>query len=78
VGGLEDTVEDFDGWTRGTGFKFREYAPHALLLAVRRALEAYRDRRGWRALVLRGMAQDFSWDRSARSYEAVYLAGGAR
>jgi starch synthase len=72
VGGLEDTVEDFDGWNRGTGFKFREYTPHALLLAMRRALEAWRDQRAWRALVLRGMAQDFSWDRSARGYEALY------
>jgi starch synthase len=72
VGGLEDTVEDFDGWTRGTGFKFRPYAPQALLLAVRRALDAYRDRRAWHGIVVRGMAQDFSWDRSARSYEALY------
>ncbi len=77
VGGLEDTVEDFDGWNRGTGFKFREYAPQALLLAVRRAIETHRDRRAWRGLMLRGMAQDFGWDRSARSYEALYrtLAG---
>ncbi len=72
VGGLEDTVDDFDGWTRGTGFKFREYAPQALLLAVRRAVDAWRDRRAWHALVVRGMSQDFSWDRSARSYEALY------
>ncbi|HET7825611.1 MAG TPA: glycogen synthase, partial [Anaeromyxobacter sp.] len=72
VGGLEDTVEDFDGWMHGTGFKFRDYTPSALLLGVRRALDTFRDRRAWRALVLRGMAQDFSWDRSARSYEALY------
>jgi starch synthase len=72
VGGLEDTVEDFDGWNRGTGFKFRDYAPAALLLALRRAVETWRDRRAWRALMLRGMAQDFSWDRSARGYEALY------
>jgi starch synthase len=78
VGGLEDTVEDYDGWMRGTGFKFRDYTPQALVLAVRRALEAYRDRRAWRAMMLRGMAEDFSWDRSAGSYEALYarLAGG--
>jgi starch synthase len=77
VGGLEDTVEDYDGWTRGTGFKFRDYTPGALVLAVRRALDTYRDRRAWRGLALRGMAQDFSWDRSARSYETLYgtLAG---
>jgi starch synthase len=77
VGGLEDTVEDYDGWNRGTGFKFRDYHPAALLLAIRRALEVHRDRRAWRGLVGRGMAEDFSWDRSAASYEALYrqLAG---
>jgi starch synthase len=72
VGGLEDTVEDFDGWNRGTGFKFRDYHPQAMLLAVRRALEAHRDRRAWTAMMRRGMGQDFSWDRSAASYEALY------
>ncbi len=72
VGGLEDTVEDYDGWNSGTGFKFREYHPAALMLAARRALELHRDRRAWHALVLRGMAEDFSWERSAASYEAVY------
>ncbi len=76
VGGLEDTVEDFDGWTRGTGFKFRDYTPAAFMLAVRRALETWRDRRAWAGIVQRGMSQDFSWDRSARSYEALYEALG--
>jgi len=72
VGGLEDTVEDYDGWNAGTGFKFRDYTPAALSLAVRRALELHRDRRAWRALMARGMAEDFSWERSAASYEALY------
>jgi starch synthase len=72
VGGLEDTVEDFDGWRRGTGFKFRPYAPDALVLAIRRALDARRDARAWRELVLRGMAEDNSWEQSARRYEALY------
>ncbi len=74
VGGLEDTVEDYDGWNGGTGFKFSSYSAQALLLATRRALDAWRDRRAWRGIVLRGMAQDFSWDRSAASYEALYRA----
>jgi starch synthase len=78
VGGLEDTVEDYDGWNRGTGFKFREYSPSAFLLALRRALEVYRDRRAWRALALRGMAQDNSWGRSAEGYERVYVSLAAR
>jgi starch synthase len=72
VGGLEDTVEDHDGKDRGTGFKFREYHPRALWAALSRALEARRDGEAWRGLMLRGMAQDFSWNRSAAGYEAVY------
>jgi starch synthase len=72
VGGLADTVEDYDGWNRGTGFRFQDYTPPALLLALRRAVETWRDGRAWRKIVLRGMAQDFSWDRSARSYEELY------
>ncbi|HEY6100297.1 MAG TPA: glycosyltransferase, partial [Anaeromyxobacter sp.] len=72
VGGLEDTVEDYDGWKSGTGFKFRDYHPAALLLATRRALEVHRDRRAWRGIVSRGMAEDFSWDRSAARYEELY------
>jgi starch synthase len=72
VGGLEDTVEDFDGWRKGTGFKFREYAPGAFMLAIRRALDAYRDRTAWQGLAVRGMAEDNSWARSAARYEALY------
>jgi starch synthase len=72
VGGLEDTVQDYDGWNGGTGFKFREYAPHALVVAVRRALDVFRDRRAWRGIVRRGMAEDNSWHRSAGRYEELY------
>ncbi len=72
VGGLEDTVEDYDGARRGTGFKFREYQARAMMTALRRALDVWRDGRAWRGLVERGMAQDFSWDRSAAGYEALY------
>ncbi|ACL63512.1 glycogen/starch synthase, ADP-glucose type [Anaeromyxobacter dehalogenans 2CP-1] len=72
VGGLADTVEDFDGFARGTGFRFSEYTPQALLTATRRALDVFRDRRAWRGLVERGMAEDNSWERSAARYEALY------
>jgi len=72
VGGLADTVEDYDGWKQGTGFVFTDYDPRAMLLALKRADELYRDQRGWTAMVRRGMAQDFSWSRSAARYEALY------
>ncbi len=79
VGGLVDTVEDFDGKDRGTGFAFGEYSPQALLTAVRRALDVFRDRAAWAGIQDRGMAQDNSWDASAAKYEALYrrLAGEA-
>lgn len=72
VGGLEDTVEDYDGAGRGTGFKFREYRARAMLTALRRALDVWRDERAWRGLIERGMAKDFSWDASAAGYEALF------
>jgi starch synthase len=73
VGGLDDTIEDHQAGTRrGTGFKFSDYSPAALMEAVRRALTAFRDRTGWEELMVRGMAADFSWDRSARTYLQLY------
>ena len=72
VGGLADTVEDYDGWKRGTGFVFEAYEARAMLIALRRAKELFRDKRAWNAMMRRGMQQDFSWARSAARYETVY------
>jgi starch synthase len=66
VGGLADTV------TRKTGFVFAEYSPKAMLDCLTRALRLYRDAARWRALQQAGMAQDFSWDRSAKEYVKIY------
>jgi starch synthase len=78
VGGLVDTVADYDGWKSGTGFLFGSLDPGELVVATRRALEVWRDVRAWRGIQERGMAIDFSWERSAERYEALYrgLAGG--
>jgi starch synthase len=73
VGGLDDTVTDFDG-RQGTGFKFRDYTPEALVGAVRRALAVYPDRRVWRQIQQEGMRRDYSWDASAREYVKLYRA----
>ncbi len=79
TGGLDDTIEPFDGQA-GTGFKFHEYQPAALLACIEQALEAYRHPAAWRRLVQNGMSKDFSWDRSAREYVALYetLAGARK
>ena len=72
VGGLADTVEDYDGWRRGTGFAFGPPEAKALLTAVLRALDVWRDRRAWRGIQERGMWQDFSWEKSAARYQTLY------
>jgi starch synthase len=75
TGGLNDTVEDADAEPEtGTGFKFREYTPEALLQTIRRALAAFADPGRWAAIEQRGMRLDHSWDASAREYVKVYRA----
>ncbi|MFL5318374.1 MAG: glycogen synthase GlgA [Myxococcaceae bacterium] len=71
TGGLQDTVTDLaDG--EGTGIKFREYQSQALLHAIGRARELYANRRQLSEVRRRGMKQDFSWETSAKKYEALY------
>lgn len=73
TGGLADSVEQHDpARDRGTGFLFDEATPDALAAALEEALRAYEDRPSWRRLQLRAMAQDFSWERSAREYLHLY------
>jgi starch synthase len=73
TGGLDDTIESWDSRTaKGTGFKFSEYSSESLLLTIREALRAFRDRASWQALMRNGMAKDFSWTASAKEYGRVY------
>jgi starch synthase len=73
VGGLDDTIEDWNPKTKaGTGFKFRDYTPAALKGSLERALALYRSPKLWRDMQLKGMAKDHSWDASAAEYVKVY------
>ncbi len=73
TGGLDDTIEPFNGKT-GTGFKFTDYAPEALLAAIQEAASYYRQPRAWRQVMLNGMKKDFSWASSAKQYVKIYQA----
>jgi starch synthase len=73
TGGLADTVVDA-GAADGTGFVFDEARPEKLMAALRRAEAVLADPPSWRALMERGMACDFGWDRAARGYEDLYAA----
>ena len=77
VGGLRDTVED-----GVTGFSFDAYTADAFSEAAFRALACYADPPRWQAMMRRGMARDFSWERSVAEYLDVYrralIYSGAR
>ena len=73
VGGLADTVEDYDPVTgEGTGFVFDDFTSEALRAAIGRALDCYKDRYTWHRLSDRGMTRDFSWDRQGLHYVDLY------
>jgi starch synthase len=80
TGGLEDTVQQYDEASgAGTGFKFWDASENALYYTVGWAVSTYFDRpQHIRGMVQAAMAQDYSWDRSARAYEAVYLKARKR
>jgi starch synthase len=73
VGGLKDTVED-----GVTGFSFGPYTPEAFSEAAFRALACFKDTARWHTMVRRGMAHDFSWERSVARYLDVYRRALAR
>jgi starch synthase len=73
TGGLQDTVVDADeSPAQGTGFKFHDYTPDAMLGALGRAVRAFGNPKTWKGFQMNAMAQDFSWDVSAREYVKVY------
>lgn len=76
TGGLADTVVEVG--PEQTGFVSLGLTPGDLVFTMQRATTAWRDREGWRKLVLRCMAQDFSWTESAKKYAALYETALAR
>lgn len=74
TGGLGDTVEPLNcELDTGTGFKFKEATPELLEATVDEALRTYvNEPECWKRLMVRGMVQDFSWQRSALQYAQLY------
>ena len=74
TGGLEDSVQQYDEATgSGTGFKFYEPSANAIYYATGWAVSTYFDRKPHLQQMIRAaMAQDFSWERSAKAYERLY------
>ncbi len=76
TGGLADTVVDANQATledgSANGFVFDTPNVTAMLAAVHRALELYRQPVLWRQLQQTGMRQSFDWSDSAGHYLALY------
>jgi starch synthase len=73
TGGLADSVEHFDPESgTGTGVVFNDFDAPALEWGLNTALDWYQEPRHWQRLVHNGMAQDFSWQRQALEYVALY------
>ncbi|GAM76510.1 glycogen synthase [Vibrio ishigakensis] len=74
VGGLKDTVNDYDtDPSIATGFAFTEPTASDLLTIMQRALILYlQNPAEFSALQLRAMKQDFGWNIAAESYIEMY------
>jgi starch synthase len=67
AGGLNDTVEHYK-----TGFVFEKPHHMSLVAAIKLAFKAFADREQWKEIQRAGMAQDFSWQNSAKKYLNLY------
>ncbi len=73
VGGLADTVENFDSVAQsGTGFVFKDFNEFALYGQIARALELYCHKKAWKQLQKNAMKEDYSWKTSAKEYVRLY------
>jgi len=72
VGGLRDTIKDCS-IGEGNGFVFERYSANDLLDTIRRGFNVYYNENDWNQLVKWIMSIDFSWEKSAREYEDMYL-----
>ncbi|WP_254565152.1 glycogen synthase GlgA [Oscillatoria sp. HE19RPO] len=73
TGGLVDTVSHHDPVNKqGTGYCFDRYETLDLFTCMIRAWEGYRYQDYWQQLQIRGMQQDFSWNKSAKEYVKMY------
>jgi starch synthase len=73
VGGLDDTVQNFDVVAEtGNGFKFREFRADKFLEKIYEALFNYAQPEIWRKIQRNGMSEDNSWENAARKYVALY------
>jgi starch synthase len=76
TGGLADSVVNASEENRkagtATGFKFEASTAEELLAVMREAIQLFGRPRIWRKMVITAMESNFSWDKSAKRYIALY------
>ena len=71
VGGLYDSITPY-GEENSNGFRFTNYNAHDFLFTIKNAINVYQNKKEWGALCERAIKTDFSWDKSAKEYLAIY------
>ena len=73
IGGLNDTVQDYDPLTQqGTGIRFHQFNATELRIAIEKALRVYNLEPHWSAIRKNAMSNDFSIENTGRQYIEVF------
>lgn len=73
TGGLNDTVSPYSDKNKdGNGFTFKHFNAHDMMHVIKEALEHYGNEKVWKHIVKNAMKSDYSWDKSAKDYIALY------
>ncbi|OGI60923.1 hypothetical protein A2641_00860 [Candidatus Nomurabacteria bacterium RIFCSPHIGHO2_01_FULL_37_25] len=74
TGGLADSVKDHTSREDpGTGFVFEHYDKYAFLGTFMRAYEIFKYPKIWQEIQKRAMKENFSWEKSAKEYEKLFM-----
>lgn len=68
TGGLYDSIKPLQN-----GYTFTNYNAHDMLYVLRKAVSDYRNKEQWAEIRYRAITSDFSWNKSAKEYEELYL-----
>ena len=68
TGGLYDSIKPLEN-----GYTFSNYNAHDMLYVIKQAVSDYKNKAEWSKLRSRAAKSDFSWRKSAKDYEDLYL-----
>jgi starch synthase len=69
---VTDSLPDTLALGSASGLVFNEASAGSLLEAIKRALILYNVPSAWKKMQINAMSKDFSWQRSAEQYLALY------